>query len=84
MALVEKQEFHWFWKGPYRDGQGRASFKGCRTPAKKVAYILFVGEVPAGMAPYQTCDDKRCVRPDHLGLRPRYTWQWLKPIKRAA
>jgi hypothetical protein len=59
----------WVWQGPARnDGYGTMRFRGKQWGAHRVAYTLFVGEIPGGLIVCHTCDLPRCVNPDHLWL----------------
>lgn len=69
----------WIWQGKYQtaliplgygydplDAPGRST-----TPAYRVAYLLFVGPIPKGMAIQRTCGNHQCVNPKHLKLATR-------------
>lgn len=51
-----------------RDGYGQFHHDGRAQRAHKVSYELFKGEVPSGVVIMHTCDNKKCVNPDHLKL----------------
>lgn len=57
----------WEWQGR-RDSHGYGQFRleGRIRKAHRVAYELFVGEIPKGMVLMHTCDNAACVRIDHL------------------
>ena len=54
------------WQGTrFGNGYGRT---GDGRGAHRVAYELTAGPIPAGMVVMHTCDNKPCVRPEHLRL----------------
>lgn len=57
----------WIWVGYCRPhGYGAIRFRGKRTSAHRVAYILLKGEVPNGLTLDHLCRVRCCVNPDHL------------------
>ena len=73
-ALVEVDmvdgEACWPWKGA-KDSHGYGSFRWSRKPirqtmAHRIAFILVVGTVPAGMELDHLCRNRSCCNPGHL------------------
>lgn len=56
----------WTWTGKLtREGYANVSWQGVNT-GHRIAYTLFVGPIPAGLALDHLCRTRACVRPDHL------------------
>ena len=73
-AKVEKTDSCWFWTAAI-GGRGYGSFgiggrspRGRTHPAHRVAWELANGSIPNGLWVLHRCDNKRCVRVDHLYL----------------
>lgn len=50
------------------DGYGQIKIDGINHRAHRLAYSLYVGEIPEGMLVCHRCDNPPCCNPDHLFL----------------
>ena len=66
---VNKSDGCWNWIGAYSNqGYGRISVHGKQMQAHRAAWIIAHGQIPPGMCICHHCDNRKCVRADHLFL----------------
>ncbi len=66
-ARVDKTGDCWLWTGCKNDaGYGAIRWQGRTTRAHRISWVLTNGDIPDGRLVLHRCDNRPCVRPDHL------------------
>lgn len=70
--FLDRTEIHagdcWLWTGSiHKDGYGEGSpMRHKKYMAHRLAYELYVGQIPDGLTIDHLCRNRRCVNPEHL------------------
>lgn len=66
---IEKTDGCWIWKASLDGkGYGQVNIGGRIKRAHRVSFELIRGEIPSGLSVLHSCDNRKCVRPDHMFL----------------
>lgn len=69
---VAKTDGCWFWRGgTNKQGYGQMAAFSTNVLAHRFAYEVYIGLIPRGFELHHICENRVCVKPDHLEVVTR-------------